>query len=440
MEDKYMDSENNNIIEDTNSDNNTNENHHDDIQLNENIVIEPYFDEIASKDLPDPNKEYEYIDCEDYFSKVIDQEKSLIEKTKQNSTDKFDTNNSGYINDSEMNKTDNNVETTENSKVESFNYVDPKEYDISPELEQLNKEMIRESLAVLDDCEQFDDLDSYFNKQWEEIHKKEQEKQAKLKQEEEIARKNLMYNHQAVYEDAVPSYVAKAESYNDDSVLNYKPVLDDIFTKSKQTVPVDIAEQARNNTNTRFIDRENIALMQNLEDGLSKIKLQLNNKGYNMRTYSKHNSSVTYYENSHMFISKIRAQASLFTFLLMIIEVFASYFIVDSIMPQKLTNYLLSIGVLTVLFSINLAICLATFKKKKLDRFNFKSSATTMLIFALPLTVLTFLIALFVIKIDIYNYHEWIIPIIYPICIMANAFIYLAIFNLVHKSKKYHLN
>ena len=230
---------------------------------------------------------------------------------------------------------------------------------------------------------------------------------------------NLSYNHNCNANDNAINYDNNKGGFNKTKALHNNDFL--------------------SVSNHHYTSDEDNLNRHNIESSMLKLEDELYNKGYSMRPYTRFNSSITYYENSHYFINKLKFTASFILFILMSLEIMLAYIITKPFNILNIYYYLSIILVLSLLPLKNFVNRIFNPDKKKISRFNYKSNIINCLIFIVTAITLIIIFGILFLGVELTDFNTWIVPVIFPFLLLINLPLYYTIFNIIYNSKSYHL-
>ncbi len=244
------------------------------------------------------------------------------------------------------------------------------------------------------------------------------------------------------YNDKV-TYVTSSDVKLDDDIDNYESeinlfsVLDNIYTEKDGAGAETYDEESlkpRSVDYSSTADNENLRPMLTIND----LKIKLKNEGFNVKPYTKINSSE-YYINNYYYCNRTGRDASYITYLLLFFESLIAHFALAKTYALPLW-YLPIVWVsLAVIPTIATVIWSISPYHKKRTRVSLRLSLLIGLIALLNIALVILLIGFFGFGADYRDIKTMMLPIIVPMIFLLNIPLYSLIYYLLYKTKRYNL-
>lgn len=219
--------------------------------------------------------------------------------------------------------------------------------------------------------------------------------------------------------------------------INLFSVLDNIYTKKDNSENGDYDEESikpRSADYSSTADSESSRPMVTIND----LKIKLKNEGFNVKPYTKINSSE-YYINNYYYCNRTGRDASLIMYVLLFFESMIAHFALAK-------NYNLPFWYLPIVW-VSLAVIpaiatviwfIAPYHKKR-TRVSLRLSLLIGLIALLNIALVILLIGFFGFGADYRDVTTMMLPIIVPLIFLLNIPLYSLIYYLLYKTKRYNL-
>lgn len=160
--------------------------------------------------------------------------------------------------------------------------------------------------------------------------------------------------------------------------------------------------------------------------------------GYKLRPYIKQTTS-SYYSMNFIYSNKIKRDCYTFLYFAMLIEILIGYFFIDRFANIGFISYISTACALLIVPIYGWVNYLLHPDKRIRAQFDFKITIAGALMLYVNLLVITILFGFFVFKCDIYSAESMIVPIFYPAVLLLNMPFSIIIYNILYRTKKYHL-
>lgn len=209
--------------------------------------------------------------------------------------------------------------------------------------------------------------------------------------------------------------------------INYRSALENLYERED----CEFKEEEPTATADTYDEGE-------LPPSLPLLKANLFRKGFKLRIYNKENATA-YYSLNFYHKNKLLRDCSIICFGVFIIELLISFFAFGSITP--LNPIVVGVlGALSVLFPIGFFLLHYYHpQKRKRAEFDYKLAILNSIMFVLCGIVVVTLFAFFVFNADIGNVQTLVKTLILPILFLFDVPLFITIFYLLYRTKRYHI-
>lgn len=173
----------------------------------------------------------------------------------------------------------------------------------------------------------------------------------------------------------------------------------------------------------------------------SELKDIMEKKNYKFKAYSNYDS-VSFYSQNYVFSNRITKDASIYTYLFMLLEIVLAYFLVDKYVGKGFVPYLI-VAICLLVIPLIFVLNYFSFKdKRKPANFRFSISIVTAMMIYVNLMVMVVLLAFFVpsLNVSITNVSSMITTVFYPAGLLLAIPFSVCVYSILYHSKRYHLH